>query len=305
MPVLSPRTTLLLAFAAVYVIWGSTYFAIRVVLETLPALLFAGVRFLIAGGLLLGWGLARGAPSPTRAQWRSAGIVGGLLFLGGNGGVVLATQWVPSGLVALLVATVPLWMVLLDWAFFSRARPGPRVVVGVLAGLGGIGLLYGSEGMGASDPRQILGAGLVLAGSLAWAAGSMLGRDVDKPVSPRMWVGMQMLAGGALLVPVALLRGEAAGLDLGAVSLRSGLAMGYLIVFGALVAFSAYIHLLQNTTPTRVGTYAYVNPVVAMALGFWLADEPLTPRSLMASAVILGAVVLIGTVKAPVNPARG
>ncbi len=294
MPALSPKTALLLSFAAVYLIWGSTYLAIRVVLETLPALLSAGVRFVIAGGLLLLWARLRGAALPNAAQWRSAAIVGALLFLGGNGGVVLATQWVPSGLVALLVATVPLWMVLLDWAAFSRSRPGPAVVLGLLAGLGGIGLLYGSEGVGASDPRQIAGAGLVLAGSAAWALGSMLGRDAQKPESPRMWVGSQMLAGGLLLIPAGLARGEAVGLDPAAVSLRSFLALTYLVVFGALVAFSAYIHMLRSTTAARAGTYAYVNPVVAMFLGWWLADEPLTSRSLVASGVILGAVVLIG-----------
>ena len=284
---------LLGAFAAVYVIWGSTYLAIRFAIETLPPLLMASVRFLMAGTLLYAWARSRGAPRPTASQWRAAAVVGGLLFVGGNGGVVLAEQWVPSGLVALLVAAVPLWMVVLDWAWGSRTRPTRRVAVGLAGGFAGVAVLAGSPGAGAGGAHELLGAALVVAGSAAWAGGSIYARHADAPPRPRLWVAMQMLAGGAFLVPLSLLTGEWGRLDVGSVSLKSVLALLYLVVFGALIAFSAYIWLLTVSTPARVGTYAYVNPVVALALGWALAGEPLTFRSLVAAAIIVGSVVVI------------
>ncbi len=290
------------AFAAVYVVWGSTYLAIRFAIETLPPLLMASVRFLLAGTLMYAWARARGAAHPTRAQWRAAAVVGGLLFVGGNGAVVLAEQWVPSGLVALLVAVVPLWMVLLDWLWGSRTSPGPRALVGLGAGFMGVALLVGSPDVGAGGGAGLLGAGLVVAGSLAWAAGSIYSRHAPMPPRPRMWVAMQMLAGGAFLLPVALLTGELSDLDVSAISARSILALLYLVFFGALIAFTAYIWLLTVSTPARVGTYAYVNPTVALFLGWALADEPLAPRALVAAAVIVGSVVLITTGRRSVPP---
>ncbi|MDP2958062.1 MAG: EamA family transporter [Longimicrobiales bacterium] len=290
---------LLGAFGAVYVIWGSTYLAIRFAIETLPPLLMASVRFLVAGGLLYVWARSRGSPRPTWPQWRAAAVVGGLLFVGGNGAVVVSEQWVPSGLVALLVACVPLWMVVVDWLWGSRARPTGRVVGGLLLGFGGVAFLAGSPGAGAGGAHELLGALLVVVGSLAWAMGSIYARQAEMPPRPRLWVGMQMLAGGALLLPVSLATGELGRLDPGAVSLKSVLALAYLVVFGALVAFSAYIWLLGVSTPARVGTYAYVNPVVALFLGWGLADEPLNVRSVVAAAIIVGSVVVITTGGAP------
>jgi drug/metabolite transporter (DMT)-like permease len=292
------------AFAAVYVIWGSTYLAIRFAIETMPPLLMASVRFLLAGTLLYGWSVSRGAEHPTAPQWRAAAIVGGLLFVGGNGAVVVAEQWVPSGLVALLVAAVPLWMVLLDWRWGSRARPTGRVVLGLAGGLGGVTLLAGSPGAGAGGGRELFGAGLVVAGSLAWAAGSIYSRSAPAPPRPRMWVAMQMLTGGALLLPLSLVTGEAVGFDPTAVSMKSALALLYLVIFGALVAFTAYIWLLTVSTPARVGTYAYVNPAVALFLGWALADEPLTPRSLLAAAIIVASVVVITSGRGRAAPRR-
>lgn len=282
---------LLSAFAALYLIWGSTYLAIRFAIETLPPLLMAAVRFLVAGTLLYAWGRGRGAPRPTASQWRDAAVVGGLLFVGGNGAVVVSQQWVPSGLVALLVASVPLWMVVVDWLWGSRAHPGGRAGVGLVMGFLGVGLLAGAPGVGGT--RELLGAALVVAGSFAWAAGSIYARQADMPPRPRLWVGMQMLAGGALLIPLSALTGEFARFDPGAVSMKSLLALAYLVVFGALIAFSAYIWLLGVSTPARVATYAYVNPVVALFLGWALAGEPLGARSLVAASIIIASVVVI------------
>lgn len=284
---------MLVAFAAVYLIWGSTYLAIRFAIDTMPPLSMAAVRFAIAGALLYVWMRGRGAPAPTRAQWKDAAVAGTLLLAGGNGAVVVAEQWVPSGLVALLVAAVPLWLVLLDAVVGSRARPGSRATLGLVVGFGGVALLTGSPGAGAGGPRELLGALLVLGGALAWAGGSLYSRYAQAPPRPRMFVAMQMLAGSVPLAVLAVAFGELGRIDPGAISARSWWALAYLIVFGALVGYTAYIWLLSVSTPALVGTYAYVNPVVALLLGWWLADEPLTFRSLAAAAIILGSVVVI------------
>ena len=283
------------AFAAVYVIWGSTYLAIRYAIESLPPFTMAALRFVVAGTSLVAWAAAKGAPRPTGAQWRSAVIVGALMLAGGNGAVVIAEQWVPSGLVALLVATVPIWMVVIDTLFATRERPTGRVVAGLALGLGGVFLLAGSPGVGAGGPLELFGGALVLAGSLSWAAGSIVSRRVEAPPGPRMWVGMQMLGGAGVLAVLATVTGELADFDPAAVTARSFWALVYLVVFGAIIGYTAYIWLLTVTTPARAGTYAYVNPVVALLLGWWLADEPLTFRSLVAAAIILVSVVIITT----------
>ncbi|MEQ9399822.1 MAG: EamA family transporter [Longimicrobiales bacterium] len=286
---------LVVAFASVYLIWGSTYLAIRFAIETLPPLLMAGARFLTAGAVLYAWGRSRGGPAPTLREWRGAAVVGGLLLVGGNGAVVVSEQWIPSGMAALVVASVPLWMVVIDTFWGDRKRPTGRVTLGLAAGFGGVLLLAGSPGAGAGGPLEFLGIGLLLAGSLSWAAGSIYARHAPRPARPRVYVGMQMLVGGALLVPAGALTGEFGHLDLGAVSLRSALALAYLVVFGAVIGYSAYIWLLDVVPAARAGTYAYVNPVVALFLGWWLADEPLTFRSMVAAAIIVGSVVIITT----------
>jgi drug/metabolite transporter (DMT)-like permease len=287
------RAEIVLAFSAIYVIWGSTYLAIRFAIETMPPLMMAATRFLIAGSLLYAWVRLRGTPAPRREEWRSTAVVGGLMLLGGNGAVVWAEQRVPSGVTALLVALVPLWMVLLEWWLHGGSRPDGRTVAGLLLGLAGLALLVG--------PEEILGGGhvdhvgtLVLAlGTLSWAVGSLYSRRAHLPASPMLATAMEMLGGGVLLLGAAGLRGEWSLVDPSAVSLRSALSIGYLVVFGSLVAFTTYIWLLRVTTPARVSTYAYVNPVVAMVLGWWLAGESLAPRTLLAAAVIVAGVVLI------------
>jgi drug/metabolite transporter (DMT)-like permease len=286
------------AFAAVYVLWGSTYLAIRFALESLPPFWMASSRFLIAGTLLYVWARRRGEPAPTRIHWRSALIVGGLLLMGGNGGVVWAEQRVPSGLAALLVATVPLWMVMLDGAGRGWRRPPVQVLLGIGLGLAGVALLVGpgkfAGGLGV-DP---LGAGALLLGALCWATGSLYSRRAPLPPSPLLGTAMEMLGGGACLAVAGLVSGEWGRLDLAAATPRSLLAVGYLVVFGSLVGFTAYVWLLRVSTPPLVATYAYVNPVVAVLLGWAFAGEPVTARTLVAAAVIVGAVVLITTYRA-------
>ena len=288
-------TRIVLAFAAVYFIWGSTYLAIRFAIETMPPLAMAAVRFLTAGSLLLAWALSRGAHMPSGAHWRSAAISGTLLLAGGNGAIVIAEQWVPSGLVALLVASVPLWMVILDRFFGSRTRPTRRTVIGLTVGFAGIALLAGSPGVGAGGGKELFGALLVMGGSLCWAAGSLHSRYIKDPPRPRMLVAMQMLSGGVVLAVMAALTGDWARVDIASVSIRSWLAFGYLIFGGALIGYAAYIWLLTVVPPARAGTYAYVNPVVAIFLGWSFAGEPLAFRSLGAAAIILGSVVVITT----------
>jgi drug/metabolite transporter (DMT)-like permease len=296
---------LVAAFAAVYVIWGSTYLAIRFAIETMPPLGMASFRFLVAGVLLYAWARGRGSPHPTARQWRDGALSGTLLLAGGNGAVVVAEQWVPSGLVALLVATVPLWLVVLDALLGSRVRPTARTIGGLVIGFGGVALLAGSPGVGGGGRSELVGAGLALCAAASWAAGSLVSRYAVDPPRPRMRVATQMLAGSVVLGVLALLAGELADFSPGAVSLRSWLALVYLITFGAIVGYAAYIWLLTVVEPVRAGTYAYVNPVVAMLLGWALADEPLGFRSILAAAIILGSVVVITTETAARRPPPG
>lgn len=281
-----------LALGAVYLIWGSTYLAIRVAIETLPPLLMAGVRFLLAGAvlLLLSARRDRGAHGPVRPRhWLSALVVGALLLLGGNGGVVLAEQRVPSGIAALMVATVPLFMAVLDrWR--HGARLGALAVAGLLVGFAGVALLIAPRAGGSVDP---VGAALLMGASLTWSAGSLYARRAPLPRRPGLATGMEMLAGGACLAAAGLLRGEAAGVRLGEISGASAVAFAYLVVFGSLVGFTAYIWLLGSAPTSLVGTYAYVNPVVALALGWAILEEPMTGTVAAAAAVIVAGVAMI------------
>lgn len=280
-----------IALAAVYLIWGSTYLAILFAIETLPPFLMASARFLFAGGLLYAWARWKGAPRPSLAHWRSAALIGMFLLLGGNGGVVWAEQRVESGLAALLVSTEPLWIVLLVWLLPGGHRPTMRVVTGLLLGFAGLVLLVnpGSTTGGV----DLLGAAVIVLAALSWAWGSLYGQRAKLPESPLLTTGIQMLCGGGLLFLASLVTGEPAGFDPAAVSLKSMLALGYLVVFGSLVAFTAYVWLLRAASPVLVSTYAYVNPVVAVFLGWALAGEPLTAGTLIAAAVILSGVALI------------
>ena len=289
-----PRSRVLTAFAALYIVWGSTYLAIRIAIETLPPFLMAGVRFLIAGVLLYGWmRVVRKAERPSRQEWRAAAVIGTLLLMGGNGAVVWAEQLVPSGVAALLVAITPVLMVLLNWLWHGAARPGARTVVGLVLGFAGLALLIGPDAIAGGGVVHPVGAAVLMIGCISWAIGSIYSKGVAHRSPPLLATGMQMLIGGSVLVLAGLVTGELGRLDLDAVSLRSLLAMLYLILVGAIVGFSAYIWLLRVVSPARVSTYAYVNPIVAVILGWALAGEPFSTRMAIAALIIISGVVLV------------
>lgn len=288
------RLALASAFAIVYVVWGSTFLAILFAIQSLPPFLMASVRFLVAGSLLYAWSrLVSGAPAPSRAEWRAAAAVGALLLLGGNGLLVWSEQRIPSGVAALLVGTVPCFMALIDWLRPGGTRPSRHVVAGLLLGLLGLAWLVGPDALMGGGRADLVGATVVVIGSASWAAGSIYSRHVATPASPFLSTAMQMLAGGAALLILSVSLGEPWAFDVHAVTLRSVLGLLYLIVLGSLVAFSAYVWLLRVSTPARVSTYAYVNPVVAVLLGAALAGEALTTRMIVAAAVIVSGVALI------------
>lgn len=288
------KLRLLIAFACVYLIWGSTYLAIRFAIETIPPFLMAGVRFVIAGFALAAWARLRKAPWPTRSEWRVAAIVGTLLLVGGNGGVVWAEQTVPSSLAALIVAAVPIVTVALDWLRPGGVRPGMTTIIGLLTGFIGVAILVNPFANDASrvDP---IGAAALLAATITWAAGSIYSRGARGTKSPTMGAAANMITGGIGLLIGGVLLGELPKVDLDAVSLKSALALVYLITIGAIVGFTAFFYLLANTTPAKSTTYAYVNPIVAIILGWALANETITPRILVAAAIIIAGVVMITT----------
>ena len=286
---------LIVAFAAVYVLWGSTYLAIKYVIETLPPFISAGARFLLAGATLFIVGrFSKDYEKPTLTQWRSSAVVGTLLFLGGTGGVVIAEHHITSGLAALLVATEPFWVVLLSWLWLKGARPDWRVALGLLIGFVGVYLLMDGDAVQAgSKTNQLFGMILVIAAALCWATGSIYGVRAPASKSPILASGMQMLAGGSALLLVGTLMGEWTGFDISVVSRHSWFALAYLLVFGSLITFTAYSWLLKNARPAMVATYAYVNPVIAVILGWAIAGESFTGRTLLGAGVIVGSVVLI------------
>jgi len=302
MPARRPsRTRLLLAFAAVYLVWGSTYLFIRIAVGSMPPILMGGARMVSAGAILFAIARALGAEAPRPRHWASMTLVGTLLSLLGNGGVVWAARRVPSGLEAVVVASVPLWTVVLDWVRPAGVRPSALTLVGIALGLTGIVLLVdpGSmHGTGAMDP---LSATVLLIGSLGWASGSLLTRHVSSPRSPLIATALQMLCGGAVMILAALLIGEGRALDVAAITHGAWLSFAYLVLVGSLLGFTAYVWLLRNTTPALATTYAYVNPVVALAMGWAFAGERLTARSAIAASVIIAAVAIItiGRTRAP------
>jgi len=292
-PTHASRAHVLAAFAIVYIVWGSTYLAIRYAVETIPPFLMVGTRFIVSGVLLYTWARLRGDQRPTAAQWRDATIVGILMLCLGNGAVSWAEQRVPSGLAALLVAVVPLWMVLLDWLRPHGARPRVLVIVGVVVGLAGLFVLIGPDSLSGHGAVDLVGAIVLIAGSLAWAAGSIYTRYGTVPESAVMSTGVQMIGGSAALLIVGVARGELAMLHPAQISAHSWEGWIYLVTFGSLLGFTAYIYLLQNVSPAKASTYAYVNPLVAVLLGWAIAGETVTTRSLAAAAIILGGVAMI------------
>ena len=292
-PQLLPRwVQIALAFSAVYVIWGSTYLAIKFAIDGLPPFLMAGTRFLIAGTLVFSWVSRSGKERPTWTHWRSAAIVGGLLLVGGNGGVVYAEKTVPTGLCSLLVSVVPIWVALIEWLRPGGAPPKIPVIFGLALGLGGVALLIGTDKLGGGN-INLLGAATVLGASFCWSAGSLYSRHAELPKAPLLATAMEMLTGGAMMLLISFALGEPGRLDLAHVSAKTFWAVGYLIIFGSIVGFSAYIWLLNNVDASRVATYAYVNPLVAVFLGWAFAGESISARTMMAAAIILAAVAII------------
>jgi drug/metabolite transporter (DMT)-like permease len=299
----SATTLVLAAFGAVYVLWGSTYLAMRVGIETIPPLMLAGLRHFTVGVLLyplLRW---KTGVRPTATNWKTAAVTAVLLLFVGNGGVCWSEQVVPSGITALLVAMVSLWLVIVDWLRPGGHRPVPKVLLGLVLGFGGMALLVGPAHLGGSERVDLRGVAVLVVACFAWACGSLYSKHGGMPSSALLGVAMQGLVGGTVLLFVGILSGELHRFHLAAVTWRSWAALSYLIVFGSGIGFTAYLYILKKSTAPRVATYALVNPVVALILGWLIADETISLRTVVATIVILTAVVLVITAPHPA-PAR-
>lgn len=291
------RAALIAAFATIYVVWGSTYLAIRVAVEQMPPFLMGAGRFLIAGTLMLGFLLARGAARPTGRQWAINLVLGVFFLVGGNGSVSWAEQYVPSGITALLLGVTPLFIVLTEWAWPGGTRPSAITMAGLVLGFAGVAWLaapWEKSSEGALHPGGL--AALVFA-CISWSFGTIASKRVPHGAEPATAAALQMLGGGAGQFLIALLRGDLAHFAPAKVTASAWGAFLYLIFIGSFVGFSTFVWLMKHSTPARVATYAYVNPVVAVALGWLLLNEPIGPRTLVASAVIVAAVVIITTEK--------
>lgn len=298
------RTALVAAFAAIYLIWGSTYLGIRVAVETIPAFVMAGARFLVAGGLVIAFiAVTRGFRANAK-QWRDNAIVGAFLCLGGNGLVSWAEEKVPSGIATLIISAGPVFIVLMDWAIHARTggtrgnRPNALTFIGLALGFVGLAILVGPDvlagGVGGLDPWRVLG---LLGATFFWGVGMMIMRYVRDPAEPFTASGIQMLTGSGWLLLASLATGELTRFDPSLVTGRSLLAWGYLIVFGSLIGFSTFTWLMKHSTPAKVSTYAYVNPVVAVFLGWLILHETVSPRIFVAAAIIITGVALITIAK--------
>jgi drug/metabolite transporter (DMT)-like permease len=299
------RAQIIAAFASIYLIWGSTYLAISYAVETIPPFIMGGIRFVVSGAMLYLWARYRGAPRPTRLHWRNAIVAGGFLLLGGNGAVVWAEQFVPSGLTALLVSILPFWLVIIEWVRPPRKRPSGAVLVGLVLGFIGIVVLVGPSDVGGHGDVSPIGALVLILGSLSWAIGSFWSRDAQLPESGLLTTGMEMLGGGALLLIVGAVTGELAHTDIHRISNASAVGLLYLITFGSLLGFTSYIWLLDKVSPARLGTYAYVNPIVAVLLGWAIAGERLSIRTGVAAAIVICAVALITTARSTATTQTG
>ncbi len=286
------KARLLVAFACVYLVWGSTYLAIRIAIETIPPFLMAGIRFTIAGIILALWSRLRGDRFPTRPEWKVSLVIGVLLMVLGNGGVVWAEQTVPSSLAALIVASSPIATVAMDWARPGGPRPSNITIMGLITGFLGVAILVNPF---ATDVARVdpAGGAAVLVAVLAWSAGTLYSRAHPAGTSAFMSAAANMMTGGVMFLVLGAALGELGNLNLHATSTRSMIALAYLIFIGALVGFTAFFYVTQHTTPAKSTTYAYVNPVVAIILGWAILNEPITPRVMGAAAVIISGVVMI------------
>ncbi len=287
------RSSLILAFTAIYIIWGSTYLGIRIAVESMPPFLMAAARFLIAGVVLLAFLKARGAAWPSARQWRINAIIGAFLLFGGNGAVVWAEQYVPSGITALIIGASPLFIVLTEWAWPGGKRPSLVIMGAMLIGFAGVTWLAAPWENTAGGSIHLGGLTAILIGCVSWSFGSIYSRNAKHGADPFLASALQMLGGGAVLAVVAVFHGDFGRLDLHAIPPRAWGAFAYLVAMGSLVGFSTFVWLIKHSTPARVATYAYVNPVVAVFLGWLILHEPIGPRTLVASAIIIAAVAII------------
>jgi drug/metabolite transporter (DMT)-like permease len=289
------------AMLAVYIVWGSTYLAIRFAVQSMPPFLMAATRFLVAGLILFIARRLAGDPLPTRIEIRSAGIVGLFLLLGGNGGVVWAEQTVPSGIAALMVSSSPLWMLIIEALIPGGRKPRLRAVLGILIGFSGVLLLFWPGKDGGLLSLNPWGAIVLLLATLSWASGSMYSRSAHLPASPLMGTAVEMLIGGFALAILGLVTGEASRVEISSITPASLIGLAYLIVFGSLIGYASYTWLLRVAPTSLVFTYAYVNPLVALLVGATIGGEGFAPRELLAAAIILGSVALTTTAQPPVH----
>jgi drug/metabolite transporter (DMT)-like permease len=290
-----PSWKILLAFAIIYFVWGSTFLAIRVGVHEVPPFLLAGIRFFVSGIVLYGWMRLKGAPPPSRTEWASATLLGALIFLVDYGCLFWAEQRVPSGIAAVVLATIPVFITLLEISFLHTQRLTVRLGLALLAGLCGVAVLTVPSFSFGEVPINRAGALALLVASFTWSVATILTRRLTLPSSKPMSAAAQMLTGGAQLFVLAALSGEFAGFYLQAVSAKAWFALLYLIVAGSIVGFTAYVWLLHHESPTKVGTYAYVNPVVAVALGYFAGGEAVGPRTLLGALLVLISVITITT----------
>lgn len=289
-----------IALITLYIVWGSTYLGIKVAIETIPPFFHASLRFLVSGLILLAWQKAAGQAMPTRKQWVSTAIIGTLLLLGGNGLVAWAEQFIPSGIAALIIATVPLWLVIMEAVRPGGIKPSWQAIVGLVIGFVGIFILAGpAEISGSQTEFNPLGVAALLIATVLWALGSIYSKSADLPKASLVTTGAEMLMGSISLMIISLLTGELNNWDPSGVSARSITGLVYLITIGSIVGFGSYIWLLQNAPISLVATYAYINPIVAVILGYFLGNEPLEPRTWIATAVIIGAVIFINSRSKP------
>jgi drug/metabolite transporter (DMT)-like permease len=284
---------LILAFGTVYLVWGSTYLAIAYAIETIPPFMAIGSRFAFAGLTLYAFLRLRGVERPARHQAVNASVIGFMTLGLGTGVVAWAEQYISSGLAALLITAVPFWLVLLDWVMLRGGAPNRYVVLGLVLGLSGISLLVGPEiaqGLGSNNGLAVMG---IMVGTMSWSLGSLRSKMIRMPANVFISSAIQMAAGGLIVLVIGWMLGETNSFDFAAMSPRSMGAWLYLVIFGSFCAFSAYVWLLGNAPPKQIASYAFVNPVVAVLLGWWLADEVVTSRMLVAIVVLVVAVALI------------
>src|ERR1700751_3935169 len=302
------RSLVIIEFAALYVIWGSTYLGIKFSIETIPPFLMAGSRFVLAGTIMYAIAWSQGIAKSSWRNWRTSFIIGACLLLGGNGGVTISEQYIDSGLAALIVAIVPIYIVLLGWATGMAPRPTPVMWMGLAGGFVGVGILFGPglhlHAIGGRNPA--IGISILLVSSFIWSAGSLYSRTAKHAASPFLTAAQQMLCGGLLLLLAGILTGELRSFHPQSISMLSLASFIYLVIIGAVVGYTAYIWLLRHCDPAKVATYAYVNPIVAVLLGMFFAGETVTLRPLIAAVLIIGSVALVITaqqLRARVEPA--